>query len=90
MKVKLTQAVNRRQPGEIIDVDSASAKNLVEKKKVATYVDGPPAEQPAAPARRGDVVAYQVADEDNPNAKDPADEEAADDGADQGDSDADQ
>ena len=83
MKVKLTKQVGNRQKGEIIDVDSASAKSLVDK-KVATYVDEPPAVQPAAaPARRGNVVSQQVADEDNPNT--PADDDS--DGDDENDGD---
>lgn len=77
MKVKLTQQVGNRQVGEVIDVDSASAKSLVDTKKVATYVDEPPAVPPAAaPARRGNVVSQQVADEDNPNT--PADDDDSD------------
>ena len=77
MKVKLTERVGNRQVGEVIDVDSASAKSLVDTKMVATYVDEPPAVPPAAaPARRGNVVSRQVADEDNPNT--PADDDDSD------------
>lgn len=84
MKVKLTKQVGNRQVGEVIDVDSASARSLVDTKKVATYVDEPPAVPPAAaPARRGNVVSQQVADEDNPNA--PADDDS--DGDDENDGD---
>lgn len=73
MKVKLKKQVGNRQAGEIIDVDSASARSLVDTKKVATYVDDDrPAEPEAtrADARRGAVIVHQVVDEDNPNTKD--------------------
>lgn len=102
MKIKLLQALGRRQVGEIINMDSASARNLVEKKQIATYVDesgkpvdeAPPPVETTAPPRRGEVITHQVVDADDPNAKDPDadDETGADDesGDEAGGSDADQ
>ena len=68
MKVKLLKAVGPRQAGEVIDVDSGSAKSLVENKRVAEYFDpekhddnvarsGPP---------RGTVTAQAIVDADEP------------------------
>lgn len=81
--VKLLKQVGNRQPGEVLRyLDSASARNLVEVKKVAEYFDP---DAPAAPAdpdapadpvdetaersapRRGGVIVTQVVEEDNPN-----------------------
>ena len=78
MKIKLLKALGRRQVGEIINMDSASARNLVEKKQIATYVDesgnpvdeAPPPVETTAPPRRGEVITHQVVDADDPNAKD--------------------
>lgn len=79
MKVKLLKAVGPRQAGEVIDVDSASAKSLVEGKKVAEYFD--PDKHDAGVGRsgppRGTVTAQAVVDADEPAAEpDPAPEPA--------------
>lgn len=66
--VKLTQNVGTRVKGEILRVDDASAKSLVETKKVATLVDDDndnsgDAVQSSAD-RRGSVITTQVVDPD--------------------------
>lgn len=103
MKIKLLKALGRRAAGEIINMDSASARNLVENKKIATYIDetgaatdqSPPPAETTAPPRRGEVITHQVVDADDPNAKDPetsdGDQGDADESGDEtGGSDADQ
>lgn len=67
-QVKLTEAVGVRQPGEVLNVDDASAANLVENRKVAEYFDPdkhePGVERTAPP--RGSVGVTQVVDADEP------------------------
>lgn len=69
-QVKLTEAVGVRQPGEVLNVDDASAANLVENRKVAEYFDPdkhePGVERSAPP--RGSVGVTQVVDADEPSA----------------------
>lgn len=77
--VKLTKDVGPRKAGEVLEVDSDSAKSLVEKKRVAKYFDPATdkveAERTAPP--RGNVTAVAVVDADIPGAPPVADEKPA-------------
>lgn len=87
--VKLTESVGSRQAGEVLKVDDASAANLVENRKVATYFDPEKDEAEAERAlpRRGMVSSRVLVDADEPNA--PAASSTSDDD-DSDDSDADE
>ncbi|AHJ86298.1 hypothetical protein 32HC_20 [Mycobacterium phage 32HC] len=82
MKVILTKPIRSRQAGEVLDVDSGSAKNMVEKRKVAQYFDPDKHKQTAertAP-RRGNVNTTQVVEADEPAAPSSANVDAGEPG----------
>lgn len=79
--VKLTSAVGSRGIGEVLHVDDASAKSLVEKKQVGVYFDpdSESAEEVRSAPRLGNTVVHQVVEDQPPADQPPADSAAEDD-----------